>query len=87
MQLYIDSNIYLEYFRENSAERLAPLKELIKLIEKKKITLILPSQTKQEYFRNRRKIAEITRSALIKQSNISSIIPAVMHKFTYIWHS
>lgn len=80
MQLYIDSNIYLEYFRENSAERLTPLKELIKLIERKKIILLLPSQTKQEYFRNRRKIAEITRSALVKQSKISSMIPAVIDK-------
>ncbi|MFA6397973.1 MAG: PIN domain-containing protein [Candidatus Paceibacterota bacterium] len=80
MQLYIDSNIYLEYFRENSAERLTPLKELVKLIEDKKIKLLLPSQTRQEYFRNRRKIAEITRTALIRQGNVSSVIPAVIDK-------
>lgn len=80
MQLYIDSNIYLEYFRENSAERLTPLKELLKLLKKEEVVLLLPSQTRQEYFRNRRKIAEITRLSLIRQSNISSFIPAVLDK-------
>jgi predicted RNA-binding Zn-ribbon protein involved in translation (DUF1610 family) len=78
MQLYIDANIYLEYFRENSAERLQPLRILEKLIKSKKINLLLPIQTKQEYFRNRRKIAEGMRAALIKQSKLSSLIPAVI---------
>lgn len=78
MQVYIDANVYLEYFRENAGERLAPLKALDRLVKQKKITLLLPTQTKQEYFRNRRKIAEATRVALVKQSRASSLIPAVM---------
>ena len=80
MQLYIDSNIYLEYFRENSAERLAPLEELVKLIEAGKISLLIPLQTEQEYFRNKSSIAEATRFALVQQSRASFIIPATLDK-------
>jgi predicted nucleic acid-binding protein len=79
-QLFIDANIYLEYFRENSSERLTPLKELVKLVEKDKITLLIPEQTKQEYYRNRRKIAENTRSVLVKQSKSHFVIPAILDK-------
>ncbi len=82
MQLYIDANIYLEYFRENSTERLAPLSELLKLIKSNKVRLLIPSQTKQEYFRNRRKVAELTRSALVQQSKTSFSVPATLDKRT-----
>jgi hypothetical protein len=82
MQLYIDANIYLEYFRENSAEGLAPLRELVKLIKGKQLRLLIPKQTRQEYFRNRMKIAELTRTALIKQSGASFILPATFDKNT-----
>lgn len=78
MQLYLDSNIYLEYFRENSAERLAPLRELVKLISAEKIKLLIPSQTREEYFRNRRKIAELTRTALVSRSKTPLLIPATL---------
>jgi len=79
MQLYIDTNIYLEYFRENSAERLAPLRELLKLLEAKKVKLLVPSQTREEYLRNKNRIAEATRSALFKKQNeIKFVTPAML---------
>lgn len=80
MQLYIDANVYIEYFRKSSSERLAPLEELVKLIEAKKVILLLPQQTKEEYYRNRRSVAEETRKALIEQSRQSSLIPAIFDK-------
>jgi hypothetical protein len=78
MQLFIDANIYLEYFKVNSSERLTPLNELVKLLEKKKIVLLIPNQTRQEYIRNRRQIAETARVALVTQSEASFFLPAIM---------
>lgn len=79
MQLYIDTNIYLEYFRENSAERLAPLRELIKLLQAKKVELLIPTQTREEYLRNKSRIAEATRSALVKKQNETKFVtPAIL---------
>ncbi len=78
MQVYLDANIYLEYFRENSKERLAPLRELVKLVKGKKVGLLIPSQTRHEYYRNRRKIAELTRTALVKQAHSNFSVPATL---------
>lgn len=80
MQLFIDTNIYLEYFRENSRERLKPLQALVDLVKEDKIKLLLPAQTKQEYYRNRRTIAQTTRAALLKQSQHLFLVPALMDK-------
>lgn len=78
MQIYIDTNIYLEYFRENSSERLAPLRELVKLLNREKLSLLIPNQTKQEYFRRRREVAELTRDALKNRSKAKFIAPATI---------
>ena len=78
MQLFLDANIYLEYFRENSNERLTPLKELAELVEKNKLALLIPQQTQGEYYKNRRQIAEKTKAILKKQSKPEFKLPALI---------
>lgn len=78
MQIYIDANIYLEYFKVNSKERLAPLKELVKLVEEKKVLLLITTQTLNEYYRNRQSLAELTRVSLVEQSKFAFKAPAIM---------
>lgn len=80
MNVYIDSNIYLDYFRASS-ERLSSLSELEKLLSRGRVTLLLPEQTIQEYNRNKSKIVEEFREALIKQSELVAHLafPEVRH--------
>lgn len=66
MQLFIDANIYLDYFRQSS-ERLQSLKALKKLLFKKKLTLLVPTQVKEEYLRNKEKTVEDSRKTLLSQ--------------------
>ncbi len=67
MKLYIDSNIYLDYFRA-SGESLASLRALKKILKTgKRLELLIPDQTKQEYTKNRTIIVEGTRSLLLQQ--------------------
>lgn len=79
MKLFIDANIYLDYFRASS-ERLASLKALKNILTNKKIVLLIPEQTKYEYFRNRGKVVEETRIELVKQKESRGFdrqIPAI----------
>ncbi len=79
MKLFIDTNIYLDYFR-TSSESLASLKALKKLLLGRRITLLVPSQTKDEYFRNKDREIEKTRNELIEQKGsrgFNKQIPAV----------
>lgn len=56
MFIYIDANIYLDYFKM-SDETVISLKKLKDYLEKdKKNKLILPIQTKDEFFRNKNNI-------------------------------
>ena len=68
VQLFLDTNIYLDYFRSVSTDRLDPLRRLVKLVESKAIVLILPEQVLHEYQRERRKVAEETREVLLETS-------------------
>lgn len=75
MRLFIDTNTYLNYFRSGSGriETLQSLRELGKMLLDKKIELLLPEQTKNEYIWNRDRVAEEYRDILFKQikSNFS----------------
>ena len=66
MRLFIDTNIYLDYFRASS-ESLASLKALKNLLTQKRVILVVPEQTEQEYLRRRSGIVEETRNELLKQ--------------------
>lgn len=74
MNVYIDSNIYLDYFRKSS-ESLSSLTALHKLLSQKKVKLLVPEQTMQEYRRNKGKMVEEFRKALIKQSELVAHLP------------
>lgn len=50
--LFIDANIFLEFYRFSEIH-LDELKKIITLIEDKKINLLLPEQVKREIWRNR----------------------------------
>ena len=50
MKLYIDTNIYLSYI--NSTSDIKSLVNLRKLIDLKKVEVVLPSQTKKEYLKH-----------------------------------
>jgi len=52
MHLYIDANIFLDFFHLTSTD-IEELRKLIALIEEDKITLYLPEQTCEEISRNR----------------------------------
>ena len=54
MHIYIDANIYLDYYRM-SADTIVSLKKLKQYVEKNKnrVKLILPLQTQNEFLRNR----------------------------------
>jgi len=74
MKLFIDANIYLDYFRVSS-EKLSSLKVLKKLLNKKKLILLIPQQTIEEYIRMRGSVVEETRrELLLKQKDFKSIV-------------
>ena len=72
MQLFLDTNIYLDFFRasgsEDAPDRLAPLRRLAELVSSGEVVLIVPEQVVNEYRRQRRKVAEETRELLIQMS-------------------
>jgi hypothetical protein len=70
MRLFIDTNIFLDYFRTNKREMLSPLKRLGELVKSGKIELILPSQIIQEYRRKRRGIIEKMRDNLLEEKKL-----------------
>jgi len=67
--VFIDTNIYLEYF-EMSSSTIDTLKKLDELIEKKEIKLILPKQVQDEYWRKNKKVM-----VSIMRKQIESEIP------------
>lgn len=71
MQLFIDTNVFLDYFRTNKRELLVPLKKLDELVGDGTVTLMLPEQVIQEYKRNRRSITEQMRDDLLKEKQLS----------------
>src|ERR1700732_4512494 len=75
MKLFIDANIYLNYFRR-SDESLSSLRELKRLLRLKKLKLVLPAQTRYEYFRNRNRIAEESRDILRRETELKLNLPA-----------
>ncbi len=69
MRIFLDTNIYLDYFRATTADRLEPLRKLAELVKGNKVTLLLPEQTINEYRRGRRKVAEEKREYLMQSVN------------------
>lgn len=51
MRVFVDANIYLNFF-EKSNDGITSLDTLKEYVEKKKVTLILPQVTQDEFFRN-----------------------------------
>ena len=63
MNLFIDTNVFLNFFHL-SGEDIEELRKLVELIEEKELTLWLPSQVQDEFRRNRdKKISESMNSA------------------------
>lgn len=52
MKLYIDTNTYLSNLNATNTDNLKALEKLKRLINEKKVELILPSQTKNEYLKH-----------------------------------
>lgn len=75
MKIFIDTNIYLNYFRRSEVS-LSSLKELKKLIGRKKLKLVLPVQTRDEYLRNRNGIAERSRDLIVRETDLKLMFPA-----------
>ncbi|WP_432644191.1 PIN domain-containing protein [Limimaricola cinnabarinus] len=55
MHLFIDTNVYLEFFRFTN-EKLEELRKLAALVKEQQITLLASSQLRDEYYRNREKV-------------------------------
>lgn len=81
MNLFIDANIYLNYFKMSS-ENTDSLSVLLKILKtKKNLRLLLPEQTMQEYSRNRSNIVNETKIALKKQKNFKPILPPIVRNW------
>lgn len=78
MNLFIDANIYLNYFKMSSenTDSLSVLLEILKT--KKNLCLLLPEQTMQEYSRNRSNVINETKIALKKQKNFKPVLPPIV---------
>lgn len=82
MNLFIDANIYLNYFRMSS-ENTGSLGVLLKILKtKKSLRLLLPEQTLQEYSRNRSNIVNETKLALKEQKNFKSVLPPIVRNWS-----
>jgi len=63
---FVDTNIYLEYFRMSSAT-VDSLKELLRLLRNDDLKLILPKQVKDEYWRNKKGIIKKNKATIREQ--------------------
>jgi len=81
MNLFIDANIYLNYFKMSSenTDSLGVLLEILKT--KKNLRLLLPEQTLQEYSRNRSNIVNETKLALKEQKNFKPVLPPIVRNW------
>lgn len=75
MKIFLDANIYLNYFRRSDAS-LSSLKALQRLLRQRKLKLLLPAQTRDEYFRNRNGIAEQSRNLFLRETDLKLTFPA-----------
>ncbi len=80
VNLFLDTNVYLDYFRSSSKGALDPLRRLTALVQSKEITLLLPEQVVHEYQRQRRKVAEETRELLLEASKYAPFAHLVLGK-------
>ena len=56
MKIIIDTNIYLNFYRLQGKQSIKMLQNLIKLLEDKKIQLVLPKQIEDEFIRNKESV-------------------------------
>ena len=70
--VFIDTNIYLNFYKF-SQETSNKLEELKKLVESKKITLLINQQVKDEFYKNRDKVL----SDLLSQIQVALNIPKI----------
>jgi hypothetical protein len=77
--LFIDTNIFLSFFHF-SKDDLEELKKLAALLKRGRITLLLPDQVIDEFWRNRdNKIADMLRS--VRQTQVHANYPRLMHEY------
>ncbi|OGF49990.1 MAG: hypothetical protein A2231_03510 [Candidatus Firestonebacteria bacterium RIFOXYA2_FULL_40_8] len=78
MQVLIDTNIYLNFYRM-SDDSLKTLSELIKLLENEKFVLILPTQIRDEFNRRKYDVVNTEISNIYNTNKFNSIsIPVLM---------
>ncbi|MBU2974112.1 PIN domain-containing protein [Zobellia sp. B3R18] len=79
MNVFIDTNIYLNFYHYSSDE-LEELKKLIVLIEQKQINLLIPRQVFDEFMRNREtKISDALKR--FKQERLNEAFPIFMKEY------
>jgi len=82
MNLFIDVNIYLNYFKMSS-ENTDSLDVLLKILKTKdNLRLLLPEQVLQEYSRNRSNIANETELVLKKQKKLKLSLPPAVRNWS-----
>lgn len=80
MNIYIDTNIFLTFYHY-SKEDLKELKKLVTLINAGSITLFLPEQTKNEFYRNREsKIADALKK--IRETRLENNYPLITKSYS-----
>lgn len=72
MKLFIDANAYLNFLRLSN-DRTSALSSFLILVRAKKVILVFPKITIEEYLRNRDKVIENSRLALVKLKNLPSV--------------
>jgi hypothetical protein len=78
--LYIDSNVFLTFYSLTNQD-LTELNKLSSLVESEELRLLLPEQTKNEFFRNREgNIAEALKKFL--ENNLNNVYPNICKDYT-----
>lgn len=79
MHLYIDANVFLDFFHMTSTD-IEELKKLVALIQEKQIVLYIPEQTIDEIIRNRdSKISDAL--DVFQKANVNIKFPAFLKSF------
>jgi predicted nucleic acid-binding protein len=79
MHLFIDTNVFLSFFHYSN-ESLEELRKLIALVKTSKVTLHLPEQVKDEFYRNRdTKIADALQK--LKDEKVTENFPQICQEY------
>ena len=82
MNVLIDTNVYLNFFRRQKDQSLLLLDNLLSLQKEKKIKVLLPQQVEDEYWRNKRQVLESIVDEMQKGIQEDIVLPDIVKSYT-----